>query len=173
MIADRKAGLAGTIGTTPTSGGLTAWISKARSAALRGTGCSNGMASRRPREVLLDLLDRRRITNSTTTAQRAASAASAVYQAGRRRHSDGCRGSPRTHLVARWDGFAVVHHGRMDGAGEFRVSVAQVSSLCFAARTWIGFCHHGGAFRQRSADGSIFQWPRASRAAEFKSRIAR
>ena len=173
---------AGTIGRTPTSGGLFRVEHDGNLTLLfRGTGCSNGMGfSPDLKTFYWTCSTRRRIyaydyhpTTGNLTAERI------FYQANDAEGiPDGLTVDSQGHVwSARWDGYAVVHHGP-DGhvIESFPFPVAKVTSLCFGGpnRDTFLVTTAGGKPGGNSADGSIYQWQAGTRGpAEFRSRIDR
>jgi D-xylonolactonase len=181
VIADPEGRVfAGTIGTTPESGGLYRVEGGGRvTRLLRGTGCANGMGFSPDRRVFywtcsttkrIYAFDYDRATGHLANQR-------VLYEATPDEGiPDGLTVDQAGHLwSARWDGFAVVHHAP-DGKviERIRCPVAQISSACFGGPQLdqLFLTSAGGLAGSDTQDGAIFQMP-AGRAgvAEFRSRI--
>jgi D-xylonolactonase len=183
VIADPEGRVfAGTIGMADTSGGLYR-VDRDGSMTLlfRGTGVSNGMGfSPDLRTFYWTCSTRRRIhAYDYDRATGAISRERVFYQA------TDAEGIPDGMTVdrggdvwsARWDGYAVVHHGP-DGKviEKFPFPVAKVSSLCFGGPNLDEFfvTTAGGVPGSDTADGSVYRWAAGvSGSPEFRSQICR
>jgi D-xylonolactonase len=181
VIADPEGRVfAGTIGTTPESGGLFL-IERdgAITSLFRGTGCSNGMGfSPDLKSLYWTCSTRRRIyAFDYDRATGGISRQRVLYQADESEGiPDGMTVDANGHIwSARWDGFAIVHHAP-DGSVVERIPfpVAEVSSLCFGGPQLDQFfvTTAGGQAGASTEDGAIFQMPAGVRGHPgFKSRI--
>ena len=181
VIADPEGRVfAGTIGTSPSSGGLyRVDLDGTITLLFRGTGCSNGMGfSPDLAKFYWTCSTHRRIYEfdyDRTTG--GLGPRHLLYQATNEEGiPDGMTVDRDGHLwSARWDGFAVLHHAP-DGRvlEKFSFPVAKVSSLCFGGPHLDQFfvTTAGGMPGSESADGSIFQWNAGIEGPpEFRSRI--
>ena len=171
---------AGTIGISPSSGGLyRVDLDGTITLLFRGTGCSNGMGfSPDLAKFYWTCSTHRRIYEfdyDRTTG--GLGPRRLLYQATDEEGiPDGMTVDRDGHLwSARWDGFAVLHHAP-DGRvlEKFSFPVAKVSSLCFGGPHLDQFfvTTAGGMPGSESADGSIFQWNAGIEGPpEFRSRI--
>ncbi len=181
VIADPEGRVfAGTIGTTPTSGGLYRVDRDGTITLLfRGSGCSNGMGfSPDLAKFYWTCSTRRRIYEFDFDRATGLLGAEHLFDQATDDEGipDGMTVDRNGHVwSARWDGFAVVHHAP-DGRvlEKFSFPVAQVSSLCFGGPDLDQFfvTTAGGVAGSESPDGSIYQWTAGIQGPpEFKSHI--
>lgn len=171
---------AGTIGITPDSGGLYRVDQDGTITLLfRGSGCSNGMGfSPDLTKFYWTCSTRRRIFEfDYARSSGALSRERVFYQATPDEGiPDGMTVDNAGHIwSARWDGYAVIHHGP-DGkvVEKFSFPVAKVTSLCFGGPNLDQFfvTTAGGKTGSNTEDGSVYQWSAGvSGRAEFRSRI--
>ena len=181
VIADPEGRvLAGTIGTTPQSGGLYRVDLDGTITLLhRGTGCSNGMGFAPGLRMFYWTCSttRRIYAFDYDRASGALANERVLYQA------TADEGIPDGLTVdisgdlwsARWDGHALVHHAT-DGRVLEKIPfpVAKVSSVCFGGPglDQLFITTAGGTAGSTSLDGAVFQLPVGRRGTpEFQSRI--
>lgn len=181
VIADPEGRVfAGTIGRTPESGGLFR-VDPDGSVTLlfRGTGCSNGMGFSPDLKMFYWTCSTRR-TIFQLPYDRATGRLGdqAVFHAAAEGEGipDGMTVDRDGHVwSARWDGYALVHHGR-DGTvlDAIRFPVAKVSSVCFGGPNLdqLFLTTAGGKPGADTPDGAVYQMAAGTTGpVEFRSRI--